>query len=368
MKKINPLRLFLKTIFIFALANLLFALWNPPVERLSAYNAIFPGRTRFAFGEIDNIDAHFASHEISAPKGENEFRVIIIGDSSIWGDGLESEQSLSTWLNKLQGECFSKDVKFYNLGFPHMSAMKDLLILNKAMEYAPDAIIWSSTLRTILPKPPNPFLIANVDPIFELISEHDLWEYPYDEFDYERKTLYEKTFIGRRKELARLLRLQILGIEWLSTKSDSQPQYMPPNALPTPPVEDPNNLEKETLFRGFDENDNIIPYLWAHYFEIGEQIAGDTPIIFVNQPMFIASGANSDIRYNKGYPRWVYDQYRQFLATEADSKDRTYLDLWDKIPPKYFIGDTFHLSAEGEELLAEIMAEGFQEAICEKEE
>jgi len=112
MKKINPLRLFLKTIFIFALANLLFALWNPPVERLSAYNAIFPGRTRFAFGEIDNIDAHFASHEISAPKGENEFRVIIIGDSSIWGDGLESEQSLSTWLNKLQSECFSKDCKF----------------------------------------------------------------------------------------------------------------------------------------------------------------------------------------------------------------------------------------------------------------
>ncbi len=26
-------------------------------------------------------------------------------------------------------------------------------------------------------------------------------------------------------------------------------------ALPTPPIEDPNNLEKETLFRGFDEND-----------------------------------------------------------------------------------------------------------------
>ena len=367
MKKTNPLRLVLKTIFLFALANLLFALWNPPIEYLSMYNSIFPGRTRFPFDKVDNIDAHFASHEISTPKGENEFRVIIIGDSSIWGDELESDQTLSAWLNKAQSKCFSKNVKFYNLGFPHMSAMKDLLILNKAMEYNPDAIIWSFTLRTVLPKPPNPFLIANVDPIFELINEYDLWEYPYDEFDYQEKTLYEKTFIGRRKELARLLHLQTLGIEWLSTKSDYQPRYIPPNAPPTPPIEDPIDLENETSFRGFDESDNIIPFLWTHYFEVGEKIAGDVPIVFINQPMFIATGENSDIRYNKSYPRWAYDQYRQFLATEANAKNRTYIDYWDKIPPKYFIGHTFHLSVGGEKLLAEAIAKGFQEAVCEKE-
>jgi hypothetical protein len=249
-----------------------------------------------------------------------------------------------------------------------MSAMKDLLILNKAMEYDLDAIIWSFTLRTVLPKPPNPFLIANVDPIFELINEHDLWEYPYDEFDYQEKTLYEKTFIGRRKELARLLRLQTLGIEWLSTKSDYPPLYIPTDALPTPPIEDPNNLESETSFRGFDKSDDIIPYLWTHYFEAGEQIAGDVPILYINQPMFIASGKDNDIRYNKAYPRWAYDQYRQFLFTETEKKQRPYLDLWNTIPPEYFIGHTFHLSEKGEKWLAEVIEDGFREAICEKEQ
>ncbi len=367
MKKINPIRLFLKTIFLFILANLIFALWNPDIGRLSLYNSMFPGRTRFPFGEIDDLDALFASHEISAPKEENEFRVIVIGDSSIWGDELESNQTLSAWLNEFQTECFSKDVKFYNLGFPHIAIVKDLLILDKAMEYEPDAIIWSFTLRTVLPKPPNPFLIANADPIFELINKHDLREYPYEEFDYQEKTLYEKTFIGQRKELARIFLLQTLGTVWLSTESDFPPVFVQENASAIAPIEDPNDLENNISYLGFEEPNNIIPSLWLHYFEAGEQIAGDVPILYINQPMFIASGKNNDIRYNKAYPRWAYDQYRQFLLTETEKKQRPYLDLWNTIPPEYFIGHTFHLSEKGERWLAEVIEDGFQEAICEKE-
>ena len=84
MKQIHPLRLLAKTLIIFLLANLIFALWNPPVGRLSLYNLVFPGRTRFPFATgprtvtIDNLDAMFASHVISAPKRKNEFRVIIL--------------------------------------------------------------------------------------------------------------------------------------------------------------------------------------------------------------------------------------------------------------------------------------------------
>ena len=78
MKKINPVRLFVKTILIFVAANLLFAWWNPPAERFSLYNQLFPGRTRFPYGlgertvSITDIDALFASHEISAPKTKND--------------------------------------------------------------------------------------------------------------------------------------------------------------------------------------------------------------------------------------------------------------------------------------------------------
>ncbi len=82
--------------------------------------------------------------------------------------------------------------------------------------------------------------------------------------------------------------------------------------------------------------------------------------------MFFASGKNSDIRYNKAYPRWAYDQYRQFLVTETESQQRPYLDFWNTIPPKHFIGHTFHLSAEGESLLAEALEDGFQKTFCGK--
>jgi hypothetical protein len=42
--------------------------------------------------------------------------------------------------------------------------------------------------------------------------------------------------------------------------------------------------------------------------------AGDVPVLLINEPMFISSGQNSDLRYNSFYPRWAYDQYRAMLA------------------------------------------------------
>ena len=51
MNEIRPLRLLVKVACLFIVANLVFAAWNPPVGRISAYNLLFPGRARFPFGE-----------------------------------------------------------------------------------------------------------------------------------------------------------------------------------------------------------------------------------------------------------------------------------------------------------------------------
>ena len=94
MQPIRPLPVLMKALLLFAAVNLLFAAINPPVQKLSLYNNLFPGRLRFPFGEgitsydltIDELDAIFAAHIISAgPKPADEFRVIVLGDSSIWG-------------------------------------------------------------------------------------------------------------------------------------------------------------------------------------------------------------------------------------------------------------------------------------------
>ena len=84
----------LKGAALFIVFNLIFAVWPPTgLGHISLYNRLFPGRLRLPFGEnsahaynlsLFDLDAMFASHVISAaPKRNDEFRVITLGDSSM---------------------------------------------------------------------------------------------------------------------------------------------------------------------------------------------------------------------------------------------------------------------------------------------
>jgi len=74
---------------------------------------------------------------------------------------------------------------------------------------------------------------------------------------------------------------------------------------------------------------------------------------------------HSEIRYNDLYPRWAYDQYRAVIATETQTSSWRYLDLWDAILPRYFTDASFHLSAEGERLLANQLNPILVSAACQ---
>ena len=65
----------------------------------------------------------FASHLIAAgPKPEDEYRVIVIGDSSVWGTLLRPEESLAGQLDAAGlTTCDGKQVRVYNLGYPTIS-------------------------------------------------------------------------------------------------------------------------------------------------------------------------------------------------------------------------------------------------------
>jgi hypothetical protein len=100
----KTLNIIIKGLLLFIIFNLLFALLQPRIGRFSAYNVIFPGRERLPFGEnsakaynlsLFDLDAMFASHEIGGDeKQSDEFRVILIGDSSVWGTLLKPEETL----------------------------------------------------------------------------------------------------------------------------------------------------------------------------------------------------------------------------------------------------------------------------------
>ena len=88
------LRVLVKTAILFVIANLGFALIEPLplLGKISGYNHLFRGRERLPYGENSNVsynlslyqlDAMFASHVVA--DADDEYRVIIIGDSSTWG-------------------------------------------------------------------------------------------------------------------------------------------------------------------------------------------------------------------------------------------------------------------------------------------
>ena len=127
-----------------------------PLGKLSLYNVIFPGRERFPFGEtyksyslsLFDLDAMFASHVLTGTKkAGDEYRVLLIGDSSVWGTLLKPEQTLAGQLDSNPLTACGKNVHAYNLGYPTISLTKDLMILDQAKAYQPDMIIWLTTLE-----------------------------------------------------------------------------------------------------------------------------------------------------------------------------------------------------------------------------
>src|ERR1051325_4082466 len=135
---LHPARILIKAVCLFVVLDILYALIAPQVSSISGYNSIFPGRTRLPFGTrgdpysvtVDDVDIMFASHLISAPKLSHEYRVVLLGDSSVWGEGLGAHEVISEQWNKLNAPCDKKIIRAYDLGYPHPSLMKDLVILD----------------------------------------------------------------------------------------------------------------------------------------------------------------------------------------------------------------------------------------------
>jgi hypothetical protein len=87
------------------------------------------------------------------------------------------------------------------------------------------------------------------------------------------------------------------------------------------------------------------------------QIAGNIRVILVNEPMKVLTDVpNSDVYYNVYYPRWVYDQYRQYMNNTAVKNHWDYLDLWNVFPPSYYTDTPLHLNPQGEAELAKMIA------------
>lgn len=364
--EIHPLRLTAKGLFLFLIANLLFALLEPPYYRLSLYNTLIPGRVRLPFSDeegvysvmVDDIDVMMASHEVSAPKDPDEFRVVLLGDSSVWGEDSPVSQSISVLWNKTADTCNGRKLEYYNLAYPHPSVVKDLIILKEAMAFDPDLVVWFVTLNSLTTRRLSPFILANADRAVQVL---DTYAIPYDPQDAaalsRQDTWYEKTLLGRRSDLARMVKLQALGVLWALGGTDG---YVPegPAALPS------NDVRSDRTYKDLESVDQLQGEIMWSALAAGHDIAGQVPLLVINEPIFIASGANSDVRYNIRYPRWAYDYYRDELQSTSQTNQWNYLDLWDSVPAALFPDSFLHILPEGRQIVIEKTDPVLQNIAC----
>lgn len=350
-------RLVVKTLLMFTACNLIFALTYPieMLGRLSLYNTVIPGRVRLPYGEnardsyslsLDNVPAMFASHLISRPKADDEFRVVLLGDSAAWGWLLPPDQTLAAQLN---GQILAQDgrrIITYNLGYPERSLTKDLLLLDEAMHYQPDLIVWLVTLESFARDGQMVTLVSQNLPRIQALSATYGLSLVLDEQPF---ALVDRILIMNRRPLADWLRLQTYGFAWWATGIDQ--------AIPDEYTARASDLTDNLSWHEFESPVELSSGDLA--FEVlmaGVKRAGDVPVLLINEPIYVSDGVNSDLRYNSWYPRWAYDDYRDVLRDVAEAHSLIYLDLWDAILPERFTDSPVHLNADGTGQLAALIA------------
>lgn len=356
-------RIAIKTALLFALCNLIFAAVNGIewVDRLSLYNLIVPGRERLPYGEspaaynlsLDSLPAMVASHVVSRPKAADEYRVILIGDSGVWGWLLPPDQTLAAALNARNlKRADGRQMVFYNLAYPIQSLLKDALILDEAMAHQPDEVVWLITLdgfprdKQVYP----PLVQRNAERARAWIERYAL-SLDSDDPRYVAPTFWDQTIIGARRPLADWLRLQVYGFSWAITGIDQViPATYPPN---------PRDLDADLTWNGIAApRDLTRGDLAFDVLEAGAArlVESGSRLLIVDEPIYISTGANSDLRYNSWYPRWAFDAYRDLLAEScAAAQGWSCLELWDTIPAQEFTDSPVHLTADGVDLLAGVL-------------
>ena len=343
---------FIKTLVLFLVANALYIALKPLpfLSRVTFYNTIIPARERLPFSEnpddayslsLQRIEGMFASHEINQRKGDNEFRVVFIGDSSVWGWLLESDQTLTACLNTQNLQTADgRDIVAYNLGYPVLSLMKDTLILDYALEnYDVDAVVWLVSLQSFFTHEQvrHPISSNNPERTRDIIETYNLnLDVSFIEMD---ENLIDRSIYGQRRELADLLRYQVYGVAWWLTGIDhTNPLFYR--------IRDDAALGDG----GVEGNDSIAPNSdLVEYFSLDVVDAvqrmtteRNTPIVMINEPILRLDESANPTRYNYYYPRSMYDAYRVVLNDYTSQNGWMYLDQWDAIPNEDFTDTPLH--------------------------
>jgi len=354
----KSLRILIKAALLFVVFNYAFSFVPDSVLwRVSLFNIALPGEPRFP--KEGNLDFIFNMHEIaSSPRRANEYKVIALGDSSVWGYSLEPNETFAGIINASKmSTCKGQPIHVYNLGYPGTSVFKDALILQRALTYKPDLIIWNVTLLSVLD--------SKIDIAFSVIPQDnpEIAQGLIDRYKLSTKISpptgsapQDRSFLSRREQIARFIKYQLDGIRWQAAGRDPVDKATPPQAM---------DVAANKLFKrgGIFTSDVIQNRLEFDVLNAGIRMSGNTPVVIINEPILVVNGANSDIRYDEVYPHWAYDQYRALMAAKAKQFHWDYTDLWNIVPSSQFTS-IFHRTVKSEKAFTEIIKDIIKKNTC----
>jgi hypothetical protein len=351
------IRVLTKAVLLLVITNVVFlAAGIDPVSRLLTFNTwwlVGHGRARlvypsdFANGQLP-VEALLAAHEIAyTPKARDEYRVVTLGSSGILGWGLEDRETFTAQLNTRRLTINGKRVVAYNLAYPSPQMPREIAILDAAMAYQPDLVIWFAAMETFN----NSLALYEVNPAAIDLNYQRLKQ----RADMSGLTAWLDTRVPPEQAA-------LSWRSWLAIHNE--------NALPvwfatlfypfnTPSIGRTNRrLAREALpgqakYRAADfepmpnEVWQFLPVARGLTDGVGARL------LLINQPIFIGSGARSDTLYNQAYTRALYDHYRETLSQYTRDHQIWYADLWNAVPPSYFTDDVLHMDAAGTSLLVE---------------
>jgi hypothetical protein len=352
------LRVLAKAVIIVIVINAsLLAFHMNPVRALVTLNTwdlIGRGRARLAYpGDFQNgqlpLEALLATHQISAgPKPADEYRVVLLGESGIAGWGVSDEKTLAVQLTAHGIELDGKKLVAYNLAYPQPGAARDLLIMDAAMAYDPDLILWFIT-PAALDNAPD---IAGANRVFYILNrdrlQHLADQYPALLGDWLNERVPDLLDDPAPAERYIAIHDQDLLPVWMNALF--YPFIAPDLAVSnrrigSEPV--PDEAKYTLTSPGFAEMPN---QTW-NFLEAGCLRASDggANLLLINEPMLVSDHPEN---YNANYQRALYDAYRAELSTYAEAHHILYADLWDIIPSERFTDTPLHMDAEGYAILS----------------
>lgn len=331
------------------------------LESLSLYRRLTPAAARidiprdYPTAVAWRLDPLLDAHAIGRPKGRDEYRVAVLGDSGTFDYFSAARDAVPGQMTRLGRSVAGRSLRAYNLAYQTPNTLKDLLILEHALKKQPDAIVWFVTLYDLARDAPSPYR-----PDVHLIIRENADELAGLEQTYGVRTWETRELAGpggwwrrsilfrgaRYRDYALLLARSLLDALTPGDPSDSR--------LPERPWVGSQPLPDTPLFRDLGPNDPPMPNArWQSLLAGGAMArASGVRLVIVNDPIFIATGRNADRLYNAFYSRNVFDRYRAALGAFCREGGLECLDLWNLVPAGEFGNTPQHYRPEGNARIA----------------